>query len=137
MATDNNLSPTCLSNRLPHHDPPLLKGLKCLSLEVTHIRSSCCGTVETNPISTHEDMGSIPGLLSGLRIWHCHELWCRSQVPLRSHVALAVVQVGSCSFDSTPSPELPYATQLALKSKNKKKKKEKKKKKGRRKKKKK
>ena len=27
--------------------------------------------------------------LSGLRIWHCHELQCRSQMQLRSHVAVA------------------------------------------------
>ena len=40
-------------------------------------------------------------LLSGLRIWQCHELWCRSQTQLRSHVA--VVWVYSCSSDSTPS----------------------------------
>ena len=25
--------------------------------------SSCCGTVETNPTSIHEDVGSIPGLV--------------------------------------------------------------------------
>ena len=25
-------------------------------------RSSCCGTVEMNPTSIHEDVGSIPGL---------------------------------------------------------------------------
>ena len=30
-------------------------------------------------------------LLSGLRIQHFHELWCRSQMRLRSHVAVAVV----------------------------------------------
>jgi len=29
--------------------------------------------------------------LSRLRIWHCHELWCRWQIGLRSHVAVAVV----------------------------------------------
>ena len=28
-----------------------------------------------NPISIHEDEGSIPALLSGLRIRCCHELW--------------------------------------------------------------
>ena len=28
---------------------------------------------------------------SGLEICHCHELWCRSQMPLRSGVAVAVV----------------------------------------------
>ena len=29
--------------------------------------------------------------LSGLRIWRCHELWCRWQTWLRSGVAVAVV----------------------------------------------
>ena len=33
---------------------------------------------------------SLP-LLSGLRIWHCHELWCRWQTRLRSGVAVVVV----------------------------------------------
>ena len=30
-------------------------------------------------------------LLSGLRILHCHELWCRSQMQLGSGIAVAVV----------------------------------------------
>ena len=30
-------------------------------------------------------------LPSGLRIWRCHELWCRSQMRLRSQLAVAVV----------------------------------------------
>ena len=29
--------------------------------------------------------------LSGLRIWRCCELWCRSQTQLGSHVAVALV----------------------------------------------
>ena len=29
--------------------------------------------------------------LSRLRIWHCPELWCRSQMWLGSHIAVAVV----------------------------------------------
>ena len=29
-------------------------------------------------------------LLSGLRIWHCRELWCRLQARLRSGVAVAL-----------------------------------------------
>ena len=29
--------------------------------------------------------------LTELRIWHCHELWCRLQMQLRSRVAVAVV----------------------------------------------
>ena len=31
-----------------------------------------------------------PALLSGLRIWHCHELWCRSQMLLGSRIAVAL-----------------------------------------------
>ena len=30
-------------------------------------------------------------LLSGLRIWRCCELWCRSQTWLGSHIAVALV----------------------------------------------
>ena len=41
--------------------------------------------------------------LSGLRIWCCHKLRCRLQIPLRSSVAVAVVQPGSCSSDWTSS----------------------------------
>ena len=41
--------------------------------------------------------------LSGLRIWHCHELWCRSQTRLTSDVAVVVVYASSCSSDWTPS----------------------------------
>ena len=61
-----------------------------------------------------------PGLISGLRIWHCHELWCRSQIWLGSRTAVAVVWAGSCSSNSTPSWELPYAAAEALKRKKKK-----------------
>ena len=43
-----------------------------------------------NPTSIHEDAGSIPGLLSGLRIWHCRELWYKSQMRLGSHVTVAL-----------------------------------------------
>ena len=42
-------------------------------------------------------------LLSELRIWYFHELWCRSQVRLRSGAAVAVAWAGSYSSDSTPS----------------------------------
>ena len=51
---------------------------------------SChCGSVVSNPASGHEDSGSI----SGLRIWRCHELWCRLQKLLGSGVAVAVAVV--------------------------------------------
>ena len=39
----------------------------------------------------HEDAGSTPALLSGSRIHHCRELWCRLQMQLRSGIAVAVV----------------------------------------------
>jgi len=42
-------------------------------------------------------------LLSGLRIWCCHELWCRSQTCFGSGVAVAVVQAGNYISNSTPS----------------------------------
>ena len=41
--------------------------------------------------------------LSGLRIRRCCELCCRLQTRLRSQFAVAVVQAGSYSSDSTPS----------------------------------
>ena len=40
-------------------------------------------------------------LLSGLRIWRCYELWCRSQTLLGSCVAVTVAD--SCSSNLTPS----------------------------------
>ena len=39
--------------------------------------------------------------LSGLKMRRCRELWCRLQ--LRCHVAVAVVEAGSCSSNPTPS----------------------------------
>ena len=47
-------------------------------------------------------VGSLASL-SGLRIWRCHELRCRSQTRLRSDVAVAVARAGSCSSNLTPS----------------------------------
>ena len=48
------------------------------------------GSAEMNLTSIHEDEGSSLASFSGLRIWHCHELWCRSQMLLRSGIAMAV-----------------------------------------------
>ena len=56
-----------------------------------------------NLTGIHKHVGSIPGLLSVLRIWRCRELWCRSQMWLRSCIAVAVAVAGSCSLDLTPS----------------------------------
>ena len=33
--------------------------------------------------------------LIGLRIWRCHELWCRSQTQLGCHVAVGVAVASS------------------------------------------
>ena len=44
-------------------------------------------------------------LLSGLRIWHCCEPWCRSQGQLRSCVAVAMAWTGICISDLVPSLE--------------------------------
>ena len=39
----------------------------------------------------HEDVGSVSGLVSGLRLWGCHKLWRRLQMQLGSSIAMAVV----------------------------------------------
>ena len=44
----------------------------------------------------HEDAGLISGSLaslSGLRIQHCGELWCRSQTQLGSGIAMVVAPI--------------------------------------------
>ena len=44
----------------------------------------------TQLVSKRKQVQSL-ALLSELRIWHCHELWCRSQTRLGSGIAVAVV----------------------------------------------
>ena len=48
-------------------------------------------------LRNHEVAGLIPGLLSGLRIWRCHELRCRSQMWLGVCVAVTVTWAGRYS----------------------------------------
>ena len=58
-------------------------------------KNSLCDSAVINTVSTHEDLGLIPALLGGLRIQHCHELWCRLQMRIGSHIAVAVALAGS------------------------------------------
>ena len=51
--------------------------------------------------------------INGLRIQGCHELWCRSQMPLGSCVAVAVALIQLLAW------ELPYAIPVSLKNKTK------------------
>ena len=75
----------------------------------------------------HEDSGLMPGQLSGLRIRHCHELWCRSQKWLRSGVAVAVTVACSCRSNWTLSLGTSVCHRCSPKKQKKKKKKKKKK----------
>ena len=52
--------------------------------------------------SMRTQVGSLASLI-GLRIWCCHDLWCRPQASLRSCVAVAVVQASGYSSDSIPN----------------------------------
>ena len=61
--------------------------------------------------------------VSGLGIPHCHELWCRLQMQLGSHIAMAVVRAAAVALTRPLAWELPNAKGEALKSKKSKKKK--------------
>ena len=59
--------------------------------------------------------------LSGLETRRCRMLWCRSQMRLTSHVAVAVCTPAVVAPIGPLAWELPYATGAALKSMKKKK----------------
>ena len=76
-----------------------------------------------NPTSIHEArrVRSLASL-NGLKIRHCHELWCRVQAQLGS-VAMAVVVASGYSSDLIPSLGTSICRRgVALRSKKKKKK---------------
>ena len=84
-------------------------------------RSFCRGTAEMNPTKIHDVGGLSPASLSGLRIWRCHQLWCRSKMQLRSCGAVAVVKLAATAATGPLAWEPPHAVGAALKSKKKKK----------------
>ena len=73
-----------------------------------------------NPTSIREDEGSIPVLPQWVKDSSLPQLGHRSQTWLRCGIAVVAVQVSSNNPSSPPSWELPYATGVAPKKKNKK-----------------
>jgi len=61
-------------------------------------------------------------LISGLRIWCCPELWCRSQRQLGSGVAVALARLVATALIRPLAWEPPYAMGAALDKTKKKKK---------------
>ena len=55
--------------------------------------------------------------LSGLRVWHCHELWCKLQSWLRSGIAVAWRRPSAIALIWPLAWELLYAVGVALKKK--------------------
>ena len=78
-------------------------GFSWYSIQIYLLGSSLQCVAETYLTSIHEDVGLIPGLLSGSGNQRCCEPWCRLWTRLRSHIAEAVVQASSCSSNSIPS----------------------------------
>ena len=84
---------------------------------------SCC-TAEANPTSIHEDSVRSLASLSGLRIQHCRELWCRSQTRLGSSLPWLWCRLAAVAPIGPLAWEPPYAAGVALKDKTKQNKKE-------------
>ena len=78
------------------------------------IRSSHHGSVATNPVSTHEDSVQSLALLSGLRIQHCRELWCRSRCGSDLLLLGLWCRLAAAALIRPLAWEFPYATDAAL-----------------------
>ena len=87
-------------------------------------RGSCHGSAVMNLTSIRENMGfQSLALLSGLRIWHCHKLWCGvADVPqILLCCGCGIGQQGNCSSNSFPKLGTSIGCRCRLKKKRKKK----------------
>ena len=73
-------------------------------------------------VSTRLQVRSLASL-TGLRIRHCHELWCRSQMLLRFSIAVGWCRLAATAPIRPLAQEPPYAAEAALEKTKKKKKK--------------
>ena len=74
-----------------------------------------------NPTSICEDEGSIPGLTQWVKHPELCRICHRSQMQLGSSTAMAVVEAGSYSSDSTPGPRISMCSRYGHLKKKKKK----------------
>ena len=84
--------------------------------------SSCCGSVVTNPTSTHDAEGSLPDLPQWVKdlVLPWAVVWsdpCCIAVVWSDPCCIAVAWAGSCSSIRPLAWELPYASGAALKKK--------------------
>ena len=79
----------------------------------------CISRLRTQCI-LYKDMVRSLVSFSGLWIWHCHKLWCRSQMRLRSGVAIAAAQAFTAALIPSLAWEFPYAARAAIERKKRK-----------------
>ena len=97
-----------------------------ICLPSTRSRSSHRGSVDMNLTSIHETQVWSLASLGELRILHCHEWWCRSQMWLGSCIAGAGAKARSYSSDLTCKPRNLHMLQVRPQKDKKTKKKKKK-----------
>ena len=71
-------------------------------------------------LRTLEDLGSIPGLVTWVKDLVLPQAVAQVTDVAQIWVTMAGVKAGSCSSDSTPTQELPYAEGVAIKRRRKK-----------------